>query len=99
MSLESDSRNLKRPTKPEMQDRLWRTDPYDGLRPFIKIRKMVKKKILIIIQTRIGSSRLPGKVLRKLINKPILLHIVNRLEKLKTVILLLRQVKIKKIKK
>ncbi len=40
----SDGKNLKRPTKPEMQDRLWRTDPSDGLRPFIKIRKKWLKK-------------------------------------------------------
>ena len=51
--LGSDGKNLKRPT-PEMQDRLWRTDPYDGLRPFIKIRKNGQKDI-IIIQARIGS--------------------------------------------
>ncbi len=44
---------------------------------------MVKKKILIVIQARIGSSRLPGKVLKKLVNKPILLHIINRLKKVK----------------
>ena len=40
----SDGKNLKRPTKPEMQDRLWRTDTSDGLRPFIKIRKKWLKK-------------------------------------------------------
>ena len=33
----------------------------------------------IIIQARIGSSRLPGKVLKKLINKNLLEHIIFRL--------------------
>ena len=41
---------------------------------------MVKKKILIIIQARIGSLRLPGKVLKKILGKPILWHIINRLK-------------------
>ena len=44
---------------------------------------MVQKKILIIIQARIGSSRLPGKVLKKIVGRPILWHIVNRLKALK----------------
>ncbi|MDA9085119.1 glycosyltransferase family protein [Candidatus Pelagibacter sp.] len=44
---------------------------------------MVQKKILIIIQARIGSSRLPGKVLKKILGKPILWHIVNRLSSIK----------------
>jgi len=44
---------------------------------------MVPKKILIIIQARIGSSRLPGKVLKKILGKPILWHIVNRLSSIK----------------
>ena len=60
---------------------------------------MVKKKILIIIQARIGSSRLPGKVLRKLINKPILLHIVNRLRKIKNSNIVIATSKNKKDKK
>ncbi len=44
---------------------------------------MVQKKILIIIQARIGSSRLPGKVLKKVMGKPILWHIINRLSVIK----------------
>tara|TARA_B100000686_G_C16754422_1_gene954551 strand:- start:663 stop:1430 length:768 start_codon:yes stop_codon:yes gene_type:complete len=44
---------------------------------------MVEKKILIIIQARIGSSRLPGKVLKKILGKPILWHIVKRLKSIK----------------
>lgn len=38
-------------------------------------------KATIIIQARMGSSRLPGKVMYELKNKPILWHIVERLKK------------------
>ena len=37
-------------------------------------------KIVVIIQARMGSSRLPGKVLAKLADKPMLLHIVERMK-------------------
>jgi len=40
-------------------------------------------KIGILIQARMRSSRLPGKVLMSLCGKPILLHILDRLKKLK----------------
>jgi len=39
-------------------------------------------RIGIILQSRMGSSRLPGKVLKKLGNESILEHIVNRLDRL-----------------
>ena len=61
---------------------------------------MVQKKILIIIQARIGSSRLPGKVLKKIVGRPILWHIVNRLKALKNkkiVIATSKSIKDKKI--
>ncbi len=41
---------------------------------------MKKKKVVTIIQARMGSTRLPGKVLLKIKHKPILWHIVNRLK-------------------
>lgn len=37
-----------------------------------------KNKIGIIIQARMSSSRLPGKILKKLANDPSLLHVYNR---------------------
>ena len=36
-------------------------------------------KVVAIIQARMSSSRLPGKVLMPLTNKPVLAHIVERL--------------------
>ena len=39
----------------------------------------MNKKIVAIIQARMGSSRLPGKVLMPIMNKPVLWHIHHRL--------------------
>ena len=36
-------------------------------------------KVVAIIQARMSSSRLPGKVLMPLSNKPVLEHVVERL--------------------
>lgn len=44
-SLKSDGRSIKKPSKTELEDRNWRADPKDGLRPLIKIRSKWKKKI------------------------------------------------------
>lgn len=38
-----------------------------------------KKKLVCIIQARMGSSRLPGKVLMNIMEKPVLLHLIQRL--------------------
>ena len=42
------------------------------------------KKILIICQARYGSTRLPGKVLLNILDKPLLWYVIKRLELVKT---------------
>lgn len=42
-------------------------------------------KIGVIIQARMGSSRLPGKVLNNLVDKPVLRHVVDRVSQAKLV--------------
>ncbi len=43
------------------------------------------KKVVAIIQARLGSTRLPGKVLKPILKKPMLWHIVNRVKAAKKV--------------
>ena len=38
------------------------------------------KKIVAIIQARMGSTRLPGKVMMDLVGKPMLWHVINRVK-------------------
>ena len=45
-----------------------------------------KKKITAIIQARMNSSRLPGKVLKDIVGKPMLWHIINRVKKSKYIL-------------
>ncbi len=41
--------------------------------------------ISAIIQARMGSTRLPGKVLKEVLGKPILWHLINRIKKAKLI--------------
>jgi len=41
--------------------------------------KLKRKNIIAIIQARMGSTRLPGKVMLKIMGKPMLWHIISRL--------------------
>ena len=43
---------------------------------------MKKTKIATIIECRMGSSRLPGKVLLPILNKPALLLLIERIKKI-----------------
>ena len=45
----------------------------------------MKKKTFAIIQARMGSTRLPGKVLRELCGKPMLHHIVQRIKQVASI--------------
>ena len=47
-----------------------------------KMRK-TKKKIICIIQARINSTRLPGKILLNGFNKPLIIHLIERIKKSK----------------
>lgn len=42
-------------------------------------------KVVAIVQARMGSSRLPGKILKEIVGKPMLWHVVNRLKACKFV--------------
>ncbi len=46
---------------------------------------MGKKKVVCIVQARIGSTRLPAKVLSLIKSKPMIVHTLNRLKKCKHV--------------
>ena len=45
-----------------------------------KMRK-AKKKIICIIQARVNSTRLPGKILLNGFNKPLIIHLIERIKK------------------
>lgn len=42
------------------------------------------KNILIIAQARLGSTRLPGKVMKKVLDKPLLWYLAKRVQQVKT---------------
>jgi len=46
---------------------------------------MENKKIVAIIQARMGSTRLPGKALKEISGKPLLWHVINRVKKAKLI--------------
>ena len=59
----------------------------------------MKKKIICILQARVGSSRLPRKILLKVLNKTLLEHQLARLKKLKVDELIVATTKKKKTTK
>lgn len=43
------------------------------------------RKVVAIVQARVGSTRLPKKVLKRILGKPMLWHVINRLKKAKLI--------------
>ncbi len=46
---------------------------------------MIKVKVVCIVQARMGSTRLPGKVLKKICGKTVLEHDIDRLRRVKNI--------------
>ena len=45
------------------------------------INRINNKRVVVVIQARMDSYRLPGKVLKKVLNKPLLGYLVDRLRR------------------
>ena len=43
------------------------------------------RKIGVIVQARMGSKRLPGKIMKEIINKPMIEYLLNRISNSKTI--------------
>jgi spore coat polysaccharide biosynthesis protein SpsF len=49
-----------------------------------KIRKEDSRIICVIIQARIGSTRLPGKIMKEILGKPMLIRVLERIKRMET---------------
>lgn len=49
------------------------------------MKEAIKVKVVCIVQARVGSTRLPGKVLKKICGRTVLEHDINRLKRIKNI--------------
>jgi spore coat polysaccharide biosynthesis protein SpsF len=85
--------NDEKPSKTIPEELLRKFDTYPDDRAIAILQDILsgkdnqytlKKQIGIIIQARMGSSRLPGKVMMDIMGKPMLKHTIERLKRIKT---------------
>lgn len=81
----ADGDGVKRCAASELIDREWRADPSDGLRPLLHVRRewLAKPRIVGIVRARMSSTRLPGKSLIDIGGKPLVWHVLKRLQRVR----------------
>jgi len=78
-------KELLRVVSPEFEDQVGkmynkgRRWVHEGIDDDIQKQKVKQAGVGVILQARMSSSRLPGKVLMNLVDKPVLYHLINRL--------------------
>lgn len=50
----------------------------------VKGEHETKNNICVIVQARMGSTRLPGKIMKEILGKPLFIHVLERVKRMKT---------------